>query len=104
MCQNLNTHKINVQELREDILHSDLSSCPHKTASLFSHQYFTTSRNLLDKHLDIPKHAHTGFKFDILTAKLSIGSVREYDILKTQPGIAVDITVEMFSSKTGWGQ
>ena len=68
-------HKSNVQEFREDILHSDLISCPHKTASLLSHQYFTTLCNLLDKHApvkekDVSKHPYTGFmNVGILVAK-----------------------------------
>ena len=68
-------HKINSQKFREHILYSDLISCPHKAASLLSHQNFTTLCNLLDEHAPvekkgIPKHPHTGLmNVDILAAK-----------------------------------
>ena len=58
-----------------DILKSDLISCPYKTASLLSHQYFNTLRSLLDKYAPIMKknilrHAETGFmNCDIVKAK-----------------------------------
>ena len=49
-------HKINIiLDFRMDILKSDLIRCPYKTASLLSHQYFNTLRNLLDKHARIKK-------------------------------------------------
>ena len=68
-------HKINILDFRMDILKSDLITCPYKTASLLSHQYFNTLRSLLDKHPPIrkkntPRHAETGFmNCDILKAK-----------------------------------
>ena len=43
-------HKINITDFRENILNSDLIKHPHTTASLLSHQYFNTLRNILDKH------------------------------------------------------
>ena len=68
-------HKINISHFSLDILKSDLIRCPYKTASLLSHQYFNTLRNLLDKHAQIkmksiPRHAETGFmNCDSLKAK-----------------------------------
>ena len=68
-------HKINITDFREDILNSDLIKHPHTTASLLSHQYFNTLRNILDKHAPIkrkmaPSHPDKGFvNSDILSAK-----------------------------------
>ena len=68
-------HKINITDFREEILNSDLIKHPHTTASLLSHQYFNTLRNILDKHAPIkrkmaPSHPNKGFvNLDILSAK-----------------------------------
>ena len=68
-------HKINITDFREDILNSDLIKHLHTTASLLSHQYFNTLRNILDKHAPIkrkmaPSHPDKGFvNSDILSAK-----------------------------------
>ena len=68
-------HKINITDFREGILNSDLIKHPHKTASLLSHQYFNTLRNILDKHAPIkrkmaPSYPDKGFVIsDILSAK-----------------------------------
>ena len=67
-------HKINITDFREDILNSDLIK-HHTTASLLSHQYFNTLRNILEKHAPIkkkmaPLHPDKGFlNSDILSAK-----------------------------------
>ena len=67
--------KINITDFREDILNSDLIKHPHTTASLLSHQYFNTLRNILDKHVPIkrkmaPLHTDKGFlNSNILSAK-----------------------------------
>ena len=42
--------KINKCAFISDIANSELIQAPYKTASLLSHQYFHTLRNLLDKH------------------------------------------------------
>ena len=58
-----------------DIANSELIQAPYKTASLLSHQYFHTLRNLLDKHVPVherktPQHANKGFiNSKILAAK-----------------------------------
>ena len=68
-------HKIKITDFREDILNSDLIKHPHTTASLLSHQYFNTLRNILDKHASIkrklvPLHPDKGFvNSGILSAK-----------------------------------
>ena len=68
-------HKINMLDFRTDTLKSDLITCPYKTDSLLSHQYFNTLRSLLDKHApikkkNIPRHVKTGFiNCDILKVK-----------------------------------
>ena len=68
-------HKTNITDFREDILNSDLIKHPHTRASLLSHQYFDTLRNILDKHERIkrkmaPSHPDKGFvNSDILSAK-----------------------------------
>ena len=83
-------HKINVSDFRTDILQSDHIRCPHKTASLLSHQYFNTLRSLLDKHApikrkNIPRHAETGImNSDILKAKYSRGSVSRHGARKNR--------------------
>ena len=67
--------KINITDLREDIVNSDLIKHPHTTASLLSHQYFNTLHNILDKHAPIkrkmaPLHPDKDFvNSDILSAK-----------------------------------
>ena len=67
-------HKINITDFRVDIVNSDLIKHPHTTASLLSHQYFNTLRNILDKHAPIkrkmaPLHPDKGFvNSDILSA------------------------------------
>ena len=48
--------KINKTDFMSDIANSELIQTPYKTASLLSHQYFHTLRNLLDKHA--PEHEH----------------------------------------------
>ena len=58
--------KINITEFMSDIANSELIQAPYKTASLLSHQYFHTLRNLLDKHAPIhecktPQHLNKGF-------------------------------------------
>ena len=56
-------------------MNSDLIKHPHKTASLLSHQYFNTLRNILDRHAPVnrkkvPLHPDKGFmNSDILSAK-----------------------------------
>ena len=54
-------------------MQTDLLKHSHKTASLLSHQYFNTLRDLLDKHAPLKKisnHAKTGFmNSDILKGK-----------------------------------
>ena len=68
-------HKTNITDFREDILNSDLIKHSHKTASLLSHQYFNTLRNILDKHAAIkrkmaPLHPDKGFvNSNIFSAK-----------------------------------
>ena len=58
-----------------DIANSELFQAPYTTASLLSHQYFHTLRNLLDKHAPVherktPQHANKGFiKSEIFAAK-----------------------------------
>ena len=67
--------KINKCEFISDIANSELIQAPNKTASLLSHQYFHTLRNLLDKHAPIherktPQHVNKGFiNRKILAAK-----------------------------------
>ena len=67
--------KINKTEFMSDIANSELIQAPYKTASLLSHQYFHTLRNLLDKHAPIherktPQHVNKGFiNSKILAAK-----------------------------------
>ena len=67
--------KINKIEFMSDIANSELIQAPYKTASLLSHQYFHTLRNLPDKHAPVherktPQHANKGFiNSEILTAK-----------------------------------
>ena len=68
-------HRININNFREDIVNSDLIKRPNKTASLLSHQYFNTLRNILDRHTPInrkkvPLHPDKSFmNSDILSAK-----------------------------------
>ena len=68
-------HKINITDFREDILNSDLIKHHHTSASLLSHQYFNTLRNIPDKHAPTkrkmaPSHPDKGFvNLDILLAK-----------------------------------
>ena len=57
--------KINKTEFMSDIADSELIQGPYKTASLLSHQYFHTLRNLLDKHASVherrtPQYANRG--------------------------------------------
>ena len=58
-----------------NIANSELIQVPYKTASLLSHQYFHTLRNLLDKHAPVherktPQYVKKGFiNSEILTAK-----------------------------------
>ena len=58
-----------------DIENSELIQAPYKTASLLSHQYFHTLRNILDKHAPeheckTPQHVNKGFiNSEILAAK-----------------------------------
>ena len=58
-----------------DIVNSELIQAPYKTASLLSHQYFHTLRNILDKHAPVhecktPQHINKGFiNSEILAAK-----------------------------------
>ena len=67
--------KINKTEFMFDNANSELIQAPYKTASLLSHQYFHTLRNLLDKHAPVhehktPQHANKGFiNSEILAAK-----------------------------------
>ena len=67
--------KINKTEFMSDIANSELLQAPYKTASLLSHQYFHTLRNLLDKHAPVherktPQHVNKGFiNSEILAAK-----------------------------------
>ena len=67
--------KINKTEFMSDIANSELIQAPYKTASLLSHQYFHTLRNLLDKHAPVherktPQHVKKGIiNSDILAAK-----------------------------------
>ena len=67
--------KIKKTEFMSDIANSHLIQAPYKTASLLSHQYFHTLRNLLDKHTPVherntPQHANKGFiNNKILAAK-----------------------------------
>ena len=57
--------KINKTEFMSDIANSELIKAPYKTASLLSHQYFHTLRNLLDKHAPVHErkipHDNKGF-------------------------------------------
>ena len=46
-------HKINKTEFMSDIVNSELIQAPYKTASLLSHQYFHTLRNILHKHAPV---------------------------------------------------
>ena len=53
-------------EFMSDIVNSELNQAPYKTASLLSHQYLNTLRNLLGKHAPIyecktPQHVNKGF-------------------------------------------
>ena len=65
----------NKTEFMSDIANSELIQAPYKTASLLSHQYFHTLRNLLDKHAPVherktPQHANKRFiNSEILAAK-----------------------------------
>ena len=58
-----------------DIENSELIQAPDKTASLLSHQYFHTLRNLLGKHAHVhecktPQRVKKGFiDSEILSAK-----------------------------------
>ena len=52
-------HKINITDIREDILNSDLIKHPHTTASLLNDQYFNTLHNILDKHVPIKRKMAT---------------------------------------------
>ena len=67
--------KINKTEFMSDIENSELIQAPYKTASLLSHQYFHTLRNILDKHAPeheckTPQHVNKGFiNSEILAAK-----------------------------------
>ena len=67
--------KINKTEFMSDIANSELIQVPYKTATLLSHQYFHTLRNLLDKNAPVPErktpqHANKGFiNSKILAAK-----------------------------------
>ena len=67
--------KINKTEFMSDIVNSELIQAPYKTASLLSHQYFHTLRNILDKHAPLhecktPQHVNKGFiNSEILAAK-----------------------------------
>ena len=67
--------KINKTEFMSDIVNSELIQAPYKTASLLSHQYFHTLRNILDKHAPVhecktPQHVNKGFiNSEILAAK-----------------------------------
>ena len=45
--------KVNKTKFMSDIVNSELIQAPYKTASLLSHQYFHTLRNLLDKHAPV---------------------------------------------------
>ena len=69
--------KINKTEFMSDIENSELIQAPYKTASLLSHQYFQTLRNILDKHAPeheckTPQHVNKAFiNSDILAAKRS---------------------------------
>ena len=66
---------INKTEFMFDIVNSELIQAPYKTASLLSHQYFHTLRNILDKHAPVhecktPQHVNKGFiNSEILAAK-----------------------------------
>ena len=66
---------INKTEFMSDIANSELIQAPYKTASLLSHQYLHTLRNLLDKHSPVhehksPQHVNKGFiNSEILAAK-----------------------------------
>ena len=68
-------HKINKTEFMSDIENSELIQAPYKTASLLSHRYFHTLRNILDKHAPeheckTPQHVNKGFiNSEILAAK-----------------------------------
>ena len=67
--------KINKCKFISDIANSELIQAPYKTASLLSHQYFHTLRNLLDKHAPIherkiPQHVNKELiNREILAAK-----------------------------------
>ena len=67
--------KINKTEFMSDIVNSELIQAPYKRASLLSHQYFHTLRNILDKHAPVhecktPQHVNKGFiNSEILAAK-----------------------------------
>ena len=67
--------KINKTDFMSDIANSELIQAPYKTASLLSHRYFHTLRNLLDKHVpehehNTPQHVKKGFTdSEILAAK-----------------------------------
>ena len=67
--------KINKTDFMSDIANSELIQAPYNTASLLSHHYFHTLRNLLDKHAPeherkTPQHVKKGFiDSEILAAK-----------------------------------
>ena len=67
--------KINKTQFMSDIANSELIQVPYKTATLLSHRYFHTLRNLLDKHSPIherktPQYVNKGFiNSEILAAK-----------------------------------
>ena len=67
--------KTNKTDFMSDIANSELIQAPYKTASLLSHQYFHTLRNLLDKHAPVherktPQYVKKGFiDSQILAAK-----------------------------------
>ena len=67
--------KINKTEFMSDIANSELIQAPYKIASLLSHQYFHTLRNLLDQHVPVhdhktPQHVNKGIiNSEILAAK-----------------------------------
>ena len=50
--------KINITDLRESILNSDLIKHPHRAASLLSHQYFNTLLNILNNTLQSKGKKH----------------------------------------------
>ena len=89
--------QINITDFREDILNSDIIKHPHPTASLPSHQYFNTLRNILDKQTPIkrkkePLHPDKGF---INTDIMSVKSLKwKYEpVWEILQSIGVDITI-----------